>query len=68
MCNRRIPGNAGAALAVIIMHKSSVCAALSAVAAIGCVVAGADLAGTALACGAFNAGLFVLMAVYFGVM
>ena len=37
--------------------------ALSAMAAISCVVAGADAAGTALACGAVNAGLFVLVAV-----
>jgi hypothetical protein len=51
-------------IAVFIMFSSPVCAALSAMAAISCVVAGADAAGTALACGAVNAGLFVLVAVY----
>ena len=48
--------------------SSPACAALSAVAAISCVVAGADAAGTVLACGAVNAGLFVLVVMIVSVM
>ena len=51
-------------VSLFIMFSSPACAAVSAVAAISCVVAGAGAAGTALACGAVNAGLFVLLAVY----
>ncbi len=46
---------------MFMMFSSLACAALSAVAAMSCVVAGTDAAGTALACGAVNAGLFVLV-------
>ena len=66
-CNRHIGDNGGSVLVMFIMFSSPACGAISAVAAIGCVVAGADSAGTAHACGAFNAGLFVLVAVYIGV-
>jgi hypothetical protein len=63
-CNRHIGDNGGGVVALFIMFSSPACGAISAVAAIGCIVAGADDAGTALACGAVNAGLFGLLAVY----
>ena len=44
------------------------CATVSAVAAFGYIVAGADAAGTVLACGAVNAGLFVLVVMIVSVM
>jgi hypothetical protein len=53
---------------LFIMFFSPACAAVSAVAALGCVVVGADDAGTARTCGAVNAGLFVLVALYCSVL
>jgi hypothetical protein len=59
-----VQGSGVESILLPIIFLSPACAAVSAVAALGCVVVGADDAGTARTCGAVNAGLFVLVAVY----
>ena len=59
----RRTGADAAALGFLPFVTAPACAAVSAVAALGCAVAGADAAGTVRACGAVNAGLLVLVAI-----